>query len=59
MSITDGARLMRTSFDIVRRNRTLLWFPVISTVSLALTAGFWIFEGMWCSANRATWSLSP
>ena len=52
MSITDGARLMRASFDIVRRNRALLWFPVISTGCLAFTAGFWIFEGTWLYAVR-------
>ena len=44
--ITDGARLVRASFDVVRRNPALLWFPVISTVCLALTAGFWIFQGV-------------
>jgi hypothetical protein len=52
MSISDGARLMRASFDIVRRDRALLWFPVISTGCLALTAGFWIFEGAWLYAVR-------
>jgi hypothetical protein len=41
---------MRTSFDLVRREPTLLWFPVISTGCLALTAGFWIFEGAWLYA---------
>jgi len=40
MSIKDGARVMRDSFDVVRRDRALLWFPVISTACLALTAGF-------------------
>jgi uncharacterized protein DUF6159 len=47
MGITDGARLMRASFDVVRRRPALLWFPVISTASLALTAGYWILEGAW------------
>src|SRR3982074_1704241 len=47
MGIADGARLMRASFDVVRRHPTLLWFPVISTVCLALTAGFWIIQGAW------------
>jgi hypothetical protein len=47
MGITDGARLMRASFDVVRRRPSLLWFPVISTASLALTAGYWILEGAW------------
>src|SRR5438270_2531298 len=46
MSIGDGARLIRASFDVVRRNRSLLWFPVISTACLAVTAGFWIVQGM-------------
>jgi len=41
---------MRTSFDLVRRYPALLWFPVISTGCLALTAGFWIFEGAWLYA---------
>ena len=47
MGIFDGARLMRTSFDIVRRKPALLWFPVISTACLAVTAGYWILEGAW------------
>ncbi len=47
MGITDGARLMRTSFDVVRQKRALLWFPVISTGCLALTAGYWILMGAW------------
>jgi hypothetical protein len=47
MSLFDGARLMRTSFDVVRRELALLWFPVISTGCLALTAGYWILEGAW------------
>ena len=40
MNIKDGARLMRASLNIVRRERALLWFPLISTACLALTAGF-------------------
>lgn len=43
---------MRASYDIVRRDGALLWFPVISTACLALTAGFWIFEGAWLYAVR-------
>jgi len=43
---------MRTSFDIVCRDLDLLWFPVISTGCLALTAGFWTFEGAWLYAVR-------
>ncbi len=46
LRITDGARLLRTSFGLVRQNPSLLWFPVISTACLAVTAGFWIFQGM-------------
>jgi Family of unknown function (DUF6159) len=53
-SISDGARLMRASFDLVRRRRGLLWFPVISTACLALTAGFWIFEGTWLYAIHSS-----
>jgi hypothetical protein len=45
MSFTDGARLLRTSFEIVRRDRALLWFPVISVACLGFTAGFWIYTG--------------
>jgi hypothetical protein len=45
MGISDGARLMRSSFEIVRRDRALLWFPVISTACLAVLAAFWIYEG--------------
>ena len=51
-SVSDGVRLMRTSFDIVCRDLDLLWFPVISTGCLALTAGFWTFEGAWLYAVR-------
>ena len=47
MSLLDGARLMRASFDVVRQKRALLWFPVISTACLVLTAGYWILEGAW------------
>ena len=57
-SISDGARLMRASFDLVRRNRGLLWFPVISTGCLALIAGFWIVQGAYLHAVRGPWYLS-
>jgi hypothetical protein len=50
MGLSDGAQLMRASFDVVRPDLRLLWFPVISTVCLALTAAFWIFEGAWVKA---------
>jgi hypothetical protein len=51
----DGARLMRASFDLVRRHPALLWFPVISTACLVVIAGFWIFEGAWLYAVDAGW----
>jgi Family of unknown function (DUF6159) len=47
MSFGNGAQLMRASLDLVRRDPELLWFPVISTACLAVTAGFWLFEGAW------------
>ena len=50
MGIGDGARMMRASFELVRRDRALLWFPFISTVCLAVSAGFWIYEGAWLYA---------
>jgi hypothetical protein len=50
LGITDGARMMRDSFAVVRRDRALLWFPVISTGCLAVTAAIWIFEGAWLYA---------
>jgi Family of unknown function (DUF6159) len=46
----DGARLMRASADVLRQDPALLWFPVLSTCCLLLTAGFWIFEGAWLVA---------
>jgi Family of unknown function (DUF6159) len=46
----DGARLMRASFELVRRDPALLWFPVISTCCLVLVSAFWIFEGAWLYA---------
>jgi hypothetical protein len=50
LGISGGARLMRASFHVVRSDPAFLWFPVISTVCLAVTAGFWIFEGAWLYA---------
>jgi hypothetical protein len=41
---------MRASYGVVRRDPELLWFPVLSAACLALTAGFWIFEGAWLYA---------
>jgi len=51
----DGARLMQASFELVRREPALLWFPVISTACLVLVAGFWIFEGAWLYAMNGSW----
>jgi hypothetical protein len=51
----DGARLMRASFELVRSDLSLLWFPVISTCCLAAIAGFWIFEGAWLYAINGPW----
>jgi hypothetical protein len=51
----DGARLMRASFELVRRDPALLWFPVVSTCCLVLSAGFWIFEGAWLYAVNGAW----
>jgi len=45
MGVLDGAKIMRDSVAVVRRNAALLWFPAISTVCLALTAGFWVLWG--------------
>ncbi|MFL5951883.1 MAG: DUF6159 family protein [Gaiellaceae bacterium] len=56
-SISDGARLMRASFDLVRRRRRLLLFPAMSTACLAVTAGFWIYEGAWLYAIDSAWFL--
>jgi hypothetical protein len=53
-SIGDGARLMRASFDLVWRDPALLWFPVVSTCCLALTAAFWIYEGAWLYVVHAS-----
>ena len=51
----DGARLMRSSFELVRRDLALLWFPVISACCLVLIAAFWIFEGAWLYAVNSAW----
>jgi hypothetical protein len=53
----DGARLMRASFELVRQDPALLWFPVVSTCCLALIAAFWIFEGAWLYAVNGAWFL--
>jgi hypothetical protein len=51
----DGARLMRASFELVRSDPSLLWFPVISTCCLAVIGGFWVFEGTWLYAINGPW----
>jgi len=50
---------MRASYEIVRQDPGLLWFPVISTCCLAVTAGFWLFEGAWLYAVSGPWFLYP
>lgn len=50
MGIGGGAGLMRASFGVVRQRPALLWFPVVSTACLALTAGFWIVQGAYLYA---------
>jgi len=44
MSAAGGARLMRTSFDVVRSDYGLLAFPFVSMVCLALVGGFWLLQ---------------
>ena len=50
MGIRDGATLMRGSWQLVRSDRTLLWFPVGAAFWLLVTAGFWLFEGAWVAS---------
>lgn len=50
MGVGGGVGLMRTSWGVVRRDPVLLWFPIVSTVCLALTAGFWIVQGAYLYA---------
>jgi hypothetical protein len=57
MGVRDGAGLMRTSLDLVRHDRALLWFPVVSTFCLVITAGFWLFEGVWLHTTHGPWFL--
>jgi hypothetical protein len=45
MGVFDGTKIMRDSVAVVRENPSLLWFPVLSTVCLALLAGFWVLWG--------------
>jgi hypothetical protein len=52
-----GAGLMRTSSELVRRDRALLWFPVVSTLCLIVTAGFWLLEGAWLHTVHGPWFL--
>ena len=49
---------MRASWDVVRDNPALLWFPLVSTVCLVLVTLFWIFEGAWLYAVSGPWSCS-
>jgi len=54
MGIGDGVGLMRASAGVVRQRPSLLWFPIISTVCLALTAGFWIAHGAFVYASHGS-----
>jgi Family of unknown function (DUF6159) len=54
MGIGDGVGLMRASWGVVRRDPALLWFPLVSTVCLALTAGFWIVQGAYVYAANGS-----
>ncbi|HEY2542343.1 MAG TPA: DUF6159 family protein [Gaiellaceae bacterium] len=58
MGVLDGTRLMRDSVGVVRQNAALLWFPVISTICLALLAGFWILWGASLYEAHHGWSLA-
>jgi len=57
MRIVDGARLLRTSFALVRHDRGLLWFPVASTCCFLLTAAFWLYEGTRLYSVHGPWVL--
>jgi hypothetical protein len=57
MSLVDGARLMRTSFGLVRHDRTLLWFPAASVFCFFVTAAFWLYEAAWVYTLRGPWFL--
>lgn len=50
---------MRASYELVRQDPGLLWFPVISTCCLAVSTGFWLFEGAWLYAVSGPWFLYP
>jgi hypothetical protein len=57
MRLGDGARLMRASWDVLRDNPALLWFPFVSALCLVLVTLFWIFEGAWLYAVSGPWVL--
>lgn len=46
--------MMRASFELVRGNRALLWFPLASTCCFVLTAGFWLYEGLWLDSAHGS-----
>ena len=50
---------MRASYELVRRRPALLVFPLVSTLCLAVSAGFWIFEGFWFYASGVPLLLLP
>jgi hypothetical protein len=53
--IRDGAALMRASWELVRHEAGLFWFPVASTFCFLGTAAFWIYEGTWLYSLRGPW----
>ena len=53
--LVEGARLMRTSFGLVRHDPGLLWFPVASTSCFFVTAAFWLYEGAWVYTFHGPW----
>jgi hypothetical protein len=61
VGVFDGTKIMRDSVAVVRANPGLLWFPVLSTVCLALLAGFWVLWGtsIYQTHGRSTVFLVP
>jgi hypothetical protein len=53
--VRDGAGLMRTSVDLVRHDKALLWFPAVSTFCLVVASGFWLFEAEWIHVVNGPW----
>jgi Family of unknown function (DUF6159) len=55
LGLRDGAQLMRSSWELVRHDRALFWFPVASTFCFLGTAAFWVYEGTWLYSVRGPW----